>query len=186
MQYAAILAGGQSRRMQGADKALLDLGGIRLVDRVIERLAPQADTLCLIGPQDYGTRLAVVADDPAFAGPLAGIFGMLAWLEGHDRQAEGFLTVPVDAPLCPADLAKRLAGQNASAVAADPNRAQPTFAYWRLTDLRQVRTSIDSDAPMIRLADAVGARRVVWPDIEPFINLNTPQDYQAFLDGRTG
>ena len=36
-----LLAGGQSRRMGGGDKALRLLGGIPLLARVIERLRPQ-------------------------------------------------------------------------------------------------------------------------------------------------
>ena len=42
-----LLAGGQSRRMGGGDKALHLLGGIPLLERVIERLRPQVDALVL-------------------------------------------------------------------------------------------------------------------------------------------
>ncbi|HUC72338.1 MAG TPA: NTP transferase domain-containing protein, partial [Stellaceae bacterium] len=42
-----LLAGGQSRRMGGGDKALRLLGGISLLDRVIARLRPQVDALVL-------------------------------------------------------------------------------------------------------------------------------------------
>ena len=37
----AILAGGRSRRMGGAPKALLDLAGRTMMEHVIERFAPQ-------------------------------------------------------------------------------------------------------------------------------------------------
>ena len=72
-----LLAGGQSRRMGGGDKALRLLGGVSLLERVIERLRPQVDALVLNANGDptrfarFG--LAVVADSvPGFAGPLAG------------------------------------------------------------------------------------------------------------------
>ena len=42
-----LLAGGQSRRMGGGDKALRMLGGVTLLERVIERLRPQVDALLL-------------------------------------------------------------------------------------------------------------------------------------------
>ena len=42
-----LLAGGQSRRMGGGDKTLQLLGGMALLDRVIERLQPQVDALVL-------------------------------------------------------------------------------------------------------------------------------------------
>ena len=72
-----LLAGGQSRRMGGGDKTLRSLGGIPLLERVIERLRPQVNTLVLNANGDpsrfakFG--LPVVADSvPGFAGPLAG------------------------------------------------------------------------------------------------------------------
>ena len=36
-----ILAGGRATRMGGGDKGLLEVGGQRLLSRVIERFAPQ-------------------------------------------------------------------------------------------------------------------------------------------------
>jgi molybdopterin-guanine dinucleotide biosynthesis protein A len=180
MRIAAILTGGKSRRM-GEDKALLDLGGERLVDRVIARLTHQVDRVCLVGPTDYGTGLTTVADDPAFQGPLSGIFGMLAWMQEHHREIDGFLTAPVDAPNVPLDLYDKLTKMDGSAMAADPKRVHPTFAYWHLTELARARGAMDASGSLHSLAEAVGAWPVAWPTHEPFLNLNTPEEAQAFL-----
>jgi molybdopterin-guanine dinucleotide biosynthesis protein A len=180
MRIAAILTGGKSRRM-GEDKALLDLRGERLVDRMISRVAPQVDLVCLVGPTDYGTGLPTVADDPDFQGPLAGLFGMLAWMQEHHREVEGFLTAPVDAPNCPSDLYEQLTGMDGSAMAADPKRVHPTFAHWLVTELVKARDAVDASGSLHSLAEAVGAWPVAWPTGALFLNLNTPEEAQAFL-----
>jgi molybdopterin-guanine dinucleotide biosynthesis protein A len=180
MRIAAILAGGESRRM-GEDKALLDLGGARLVDHVIARLTPQVDFICLVGPTDCGTGLATVVDDPKFQGPLAGLFGMLTWMQEHHRNVEGFLTAPVDAPLCPVDLFDNLSQMDGSAMAADAKRVHPTFAYWHVAELTKVRDGLHESGSLHSLAEAVGAWPDTWPTDEPFLNLNTPEEVQAFL-----
>ncbi|MBO6675172.1 MAG: molybdenum cofactor guanylyltransferase [Rhizobiales bacterium] len=180
MRIAAILTGGKSRRM-GEDKALLDLGGERLVDRVIARLAPQVDRVCLVGPIDYGTGLATVADDPNFQGPLAGIFGMLAWMQEHHAEADAFLTAPVDTPHCPNDLYEKLTEMPGSAMAADAKRIHPTFAHWHVSELVKAREGVDASGSLHSLAEAVGAWPVAWPSGAPFLNLNTPEEAQSFL-----
>ncbi len=185
MRIAAILTGGKSRRM-GEDKALLDLGGERLVDRVIARVSPQVDKVCLVGPTDYGTGLAIIADNPEFRGPLAGIFGALAWIEAHHADVEGFLTAPVDAPNCPHDLYAKLTAMPGSAMAADAERIHPTFAYWQCAELAKARDGVDASGSLHSLAEAVGAWPVAWPTSEPFLNLNTPEEAQAFLAQEKG
>ena len=82
-----LLAGGQSRRMGGGDKALRLLGGRSLLERVIDRLRPQATALVLNAngnPARFAAcGLPVVADSiPDFAGPLAGILAR-AWPAGR-------------------------------------------------------------------------------------------------------
>jgi len=83
-----LLAGGQSRRMGGGDKALRLLGGIPLLARVIERLRPQVDALVLNANGDAARfakfGLPVVSDSvPDFAGPLAGVLAGLDWTAAY-------------------------------------------------------------------------------------------------------
>ena len=88
-----LLAGGQSRRMGGGDKCLLDLAGKALLARVIDRLQPQVSELVLNANGDparfasFG--LPVVADPvEGFAGPLAGVLaGCPLGRNGGDRHA---------------------------------------------------------------------------------------------------
>src|SRR5439155_19955733 len=83
-----LLAGGQSRRMGGGDKALRLIGGRTLLERVIERLRPQVETLVLNANGDPARfakfDLPVVPDSvPDFAGPLAGVLAGLDWTDVH-------------------------------------------------------------------------------------------------------
>ena len=75
-----ILAGGQSSRM-GTDKAVITLGGERLIDILINRFANKVDRLFLSASKSYGTGLDIISDDPAFPdGPVGGIFSVAAAL----------------------------------------------------------------------------------------------------------
>ena len=105
-----LLAGGQSRRMGGGDKALRLLGGRSLLERVIERLRPQTAALVLNANGDprrfAGFGLPVVADSIAdFAGPLAGILAGLDWAAAHRPNCPVVASVATDAPFLPEDLA---------------------------------------------------------------------------------
>jgi len=109
-----LLAGGQSRRMGGGDKALRPLGGISLLDRVIERLRPQVEAMVLNANGDPARfarfALPVVADSvPGFAGPLAGVIAGLDWAAVERPDCPYVVSVATDAPFLPADLVARLA-----------------------------------------------------------------------------
>lgn len=185
-----ILAGGLSRRMGGADKALLAVGGLTLVERALRRLAPQVSEVVLNANGDparfAGLGVPVVADVvDGFAGPLAGVLTGLEWLSAN-RPAIGWMaTVPTDSPLFPHDLVARLAGAGAPlAVARSRGRTHPVFALWRLDLLDRVRALVASgERRMGMAAEMLGAARVDWPN-DPFVNVNTPGDLAA-LDAAT-
>lgn len=106
-----ILAGGQATRMGGGDKGALLLGGISMLDRVIDRLGPQTDRLVLNANGDparfaeYG--LPVVADSlPGFPGPLAGVLAGMDWAAAQG--ASHIVTAAADTPFFPADMVARL------------------------------------------------------------------------------
>jgi molybdopterin-guanine dinucleotide biosynthesis protein A len=75
---AVILAGGRARRMQGADKGLLELLGRPLLDYIITGLRPQVDRI-LINANRNLTRYResgypVIKDSMNdYCGPLAGM-----------------------------------------------------------------------------------------------------------------
>lgn len=128
-----ILAGGQARRLGGAEKGLLELAGRPLVAWAIQALAPQVGTLLISANRQLETYRRfghpVIPDqDPGFAGPLAGIASALTVVT-----TPWILCIPCDAPLAPRDLAARLAAALGGvptklAVAHDGTRLQPLHA----------------------------------------------------------
>lgn len=178
-RIAVILAGGRSARMGGRDKALVELGGIRLIDRVIARLAPQADRMAISGRRDYGTGLAAIADEKSGPqGPAAGIFAVSRWMAQNEPSTEGFFTAPVDGPFLPDDLAQRLGARGGPAVAADDGGIHPTFVYWTLPALEGAWEKLRG-APSVSLralASASKAAEVRWPGTGLFFNINSPED----------
>jgi len=188
-----LLAGGQSRRMGGGDKTLRVLGGVSLLERVIERLRPQVDALVLNANGDPARfaefALPVVADSvPDFGGPLAGVLAGLDWAAVHRPDSTFIASVATDAPFLPADLVARLTtARNAAgadlACASSAGRTHPVFGLWPLRLREDLRRAIVDDG--IRKVDEWTARHrlvtVPFADrpIDPFFNANRPEDLQA-------
>jgi molybdenum cofactor guanylyltransferase len=188
-----LLAGGQSRRMGGGDKALRMLGDVTLLDRVIERLRPQVDGLVLNANGEAARfarfALPVVPDSiPGFAGPLAGVLAGLDWAAAERPDCDYVVSVATDAPFLPADLVAGLAeGMREAgadlACAASGGRPHPVFGLWPVRlrdDLR--RALVDEE---IRKVDLFTARyrlaTVSFSDtpVDPFFNANRPEDFEA-------
>ena len=129
---AVILAGGQARRMGGADKGLQLWRGEPLFEHIYRRLAPQISDISINAnrnQQRYAqSGLTVFADGlQGFQGPLS---GMLSGLQRADT--DFVLFVPCDSPLLPLNLLEKLqsAVENQRvllAYAHDGERAHPTF-----------------------------------------------------------
>ncbi|MBT8493064.1 MAG: molybdenum cofactor guanylyltransferase [Deltaproteobacteria bacterium] len=84
---AAILVGGQGRRMGGLSKPLIEIDGRRILDRQLEVLAAANFEVALVGNQldpftSYGLR--GLADAPGVEGPLAGLIAALEWARPSD------------------------------------------------------------------------------------------------------
>jgi len=185
-----ILAGGQSRRMGGGDKALLALGDGTLLSLVIARLRPQVDTIALNANGDaarfsaYG--LAVIQDSiTGFAGPLAGVLAGLDW--AASQGASHIVTVAADTPFFPLDLSLRLqaaVGPSGLAMAAtpDPERGvsrHPTFGLWPVALREDLRAALSGGLRKVVLwTDRHGCPLVQFPIArgDPFFNINTPDD----------
>ncbi|MEI6984597.1 MAG: molybdenum cofactor guanylyltransferase MobA [Rhodospirillaceae bacterium] len=185
-----VLAGGRSRRMGGADKALVRFGGETLLGRAIRRATAQ------VGPLVISTNGDVVAfaahglpllPDPiaGFAGPLAGILAGLEWTILHAPHCRWLASFAVDAPLFPDDLVKRLLTATGSGgaditCAASAGRRHPVFALWPLelaAPLRRALT-IDRIHKVRNWTDRYRVVEVEWPSgpPDPFHNINTPED----------
>lgn len=180
-----ILAGGLARRMGGGDKGLLPLGVGTILDRVIDRLAPQVAGLALNANGDPARfarlGLPVIPDSiEGYPGPLAGVLAGLDWAAGQG--ASHIVTAAWDTPFFPEDLARRLEAEPGPIVLArTPEGRHPTFGLWPVALAGDLRAEL-----------AAGTRKVLaWTDRhgtsyadfegdpDPFFNVNTPEDLEA-------
>jgi molybdopterin-guanine dinucleotide biosynthesis protein A len=199
---AVILAGGLARRMGGGDKPMRAIAGRPLLQRMIDRLAPQCDGLVLNANGDAARftafGLPVIADDVAdFPGPLAGILAGLNWAAAHRPDARWILSAPGDCPFLPRDLVVRLhaarIAENAQlAVAASAGQSHPVIGLWDVKLRDELRHAlVDDDIRKVgRFTARYSLATVEWPAVplDPFFNANTVDDLAeaerlAALDG---
>lgn len=192
LPIGVVLAGGRGLRFGGTDKSFLDLNGRPLLAHVVDRIAPQVGELVLNTNSDdrryraYGLSLCADNLHPAPAtGPLVGLTSVIEALRGRGDMQSSLLSVPVDTPFLPRDLAHRLASAlgatDASiAYAATAERDHPIVALWRPQSRDPVRRLFDRQ-PTISLHGLMAtlhAERVTFAHTphDPFFNVNRIED----------
>lgn len=187
----AIIAGGTSSRM-GQEKALIDIDGVPLIERVASRLRFQVDGLIINangGPERFVSfGYPIVADELKDIGtPLAGIHAVLRYARANDFKA--VVTVPSDTPFLPLDLVQRLAeagSHKGAAIAMTLGQPHYLTGIWTVALLPALERRM-TDEGLRRVQDfatAAEAERVVWSDHphDPFFNINTPEDLKRALE----
>jgi molybdenum cofactor guanylyltransferase len=196
----AILAGGAASRLGGRDKGLELLGGKPMIEWTIDYCAKHVAADRTIRPSNGEVELLIIAnrhlDDYArhapvhvdaesgFRGPLAGVSSAL-----NAATAPLVLTLPVDCPAPPADLAARLlarltATNATAAVAHDGERRQPLFALYRRELAKSAAGGVIAGQGVSQWQDEIGAIEVDFADRrQQFHNLNTPEDFAAYANG---
>jgi molybdenum cofactor guanylyltransferase len=188
----AILAGGAATRLGGRDKGLELLGDRPLIAWVLSAIArmeaaPTNSNLLIVANRHleaYSRYAATISDStPGYRGPLAGIASALAACT-----TARLLTVPVDCPEPPHDLASRLSHEmQASAaeavVAHDGERRQPLFAIYRRELAAAAAAAVAAGQGVWSWQGSVGARELDFSDRRrQFHNLNTPADFATYAD----
>ncbi len=184
-----LLAGGLARRMGGGDKPLRTIGGKPILDHVIERLAPQCDSLLINANGDpnrfVSYSIPVVADTvPDFAGPLAGILAGLDWLAASQPQIAWLVSVAADTPFIPHDLvaglhAARIRDNVPLACAASGGWTHPVIGLWPVSLREDLRLALQGGERKIdRWTARHGVAHAQWEIAarDPFFNANTPED----------
>jgi molybdopterin-guanine dinucleotide biosynthesis protein A len=191
LPLAAILAGGASRRF-GSDKALAEVDGRPLIERVRDALLAAVPDPVLItaDPERFlWLGLASRPDAAPGGGPLAGIHAALLW--SRERGRRGALVVACDLPFLHPELLRRLAwraleGGGAAAVAPEgpDGRMEPLCAWYSEDALPEVEARLRrGDLALRRLLPSLGAERIPRREIEGlappevlFHNVNSPAD----------
>jgi molybdopterin-guanine dinucleotide biosynthesis protein A len=196
-----IIAGGQSRRLQlgGQPKWQLPFGKQTLLNYIISQLEKQTSKIAINAP--YSPAIPLNREDldliydiyPNFCGPLAGLHSALSWAQEHGY--DWVATTPCDSPFFPPNLLQQLTKatqttQHLAAIARCSNQVHPVFGLWStelLAPLAEYIAEEDRSRSLYKWALAY-AHIVDFPLrdtstvlIDPFLNINTPEDYQLAL-----
>lgn len=183
---AAVLAGGQSLRM-GNPKLFLDFRSNTFIAHLLTQLREQVNEVMIAGAPDP-SRLAdlgvtVLVDAEPDLGPLG---GMASALTHASRQ--WLLLVPCDNPILPPDYASRLLHiarekQVPLVYVRKADREQPLYAIVQKNLLASLNDYLArGERKVLPWYKSVGAVPLDWDDAGLFFNnLNTPEEYAAFL-----
>ena len=186
---AVILTGGKSSRM-GRPKALLPFDGEPLIAHVIGSLKKLfAEAVVVAAPEQELPNLPVVLvrDEVAYQGPVSGIYhGLKA-----SSQEICFVT-SCDAPFLNLQLIAHLLAQISDCDVVVPywqERLQPLHAAYRRSVAPLLREQLDrGELRPISLYPKVRTREIHQDEIRrfdpeglSFLNMNSPEDYQAAL-----
>ena len=192
-----ILAGGLSRRMGGGDKGLLMLGETRIIERVIDKILPQVNSLAININGDSSRfpdyKLPIIPDSiKGYLGPLSGILAGMEWAFKNGNRY--IATVAADTPFLPDDLIKRLhamvksknlnIGIAASRIlSGDDVFIHPTFGIWEVALKDDLRDALANDTRKIMFWAKKFKLDYYYFDTsdklsDPFFNINTPDDLE--------
>jgi molybdopterin-guanine dinucleotide biosynthesis protein A len=180
-----IQAGGRSTRMGGEPKALLELGGKRIVERVVDALAAVLTDLLMVTntPERYAfLHLPMVADRYPEGGALGGIFTGLAAAAG-----DAAFTVACDMPFLHPEVVRLVVARAGEADVVIPRVGDQYETMHALyakaclapmeTRLRAGQLKIVGFFPDVRVLeiDAAAVARHRAPELA-FMNVNTPDE----------
>jgi molybdenum cofactor guanylyltransferase len=191
-----ILAGGQSRRMGGGDKGLLDLGGKPMLEIVLDRLTLQVPKVILNAngdPDRFAHLKLPVVSDPVgdYAGPLAGILAGLTYAKDHLPDVTHVLSVAADTPFFPTALVKQFcravpADRPVIAMASSSDKLQPVFGLWPVSLQADLYEWLETgqSGKVLAFVDRHDSVEVSFDidavsGLDPFFNVNKPDDLET-------
>ena len=180
-----IQAGGGSTRMGGRPKALLDVGGRRIIERVLDAVTPSVGEVLLVTntPDLYAfLGLPMVADVYPDHGSLGGIYSGLKAATG-----DAAFTVACDMPFLHPDVVRLVVSRAATADVVIPrvgDRLETMHAVYAKSCLPHIETLLAARRLKIvgffeRVRVAEIAEAEVARHRDPalvFMNVNTPEE----------
>lgn len=157
---AVILTGGTAARLDGADKAGLEIGGRTLLEWALDALL-DVDDVVVVGPQVITERPVTFRwEDPPGGGPVAGI---IAGLTGFARMPVRVVVLAVDMPRVTPSTIRRLVDAAAESVdgallVGPDGRRQYLCAVY---DTAVLRAAGAGDVFGMAVRDLVGALELV-------------------------
>lgn len=183
-----ILAGGKSSRM-GTNKALLEIDGKTVIERIVEKLRPIVDNLIIVTNsfEEFAfLELPMVEDEWKGIGPLAGIHAGLT-----ASKTERNLIVACDMPFISPELGTLLLEQLVEYEAVVPQiteQLHPLFAAYKRGVKEEVKKAIELEQLRIRkIFDRIYVKILTETELENLgvqigqadtFNMNHPEEYE--------
>jgi molybdopterin-guanine dinucleotide biosynthesis protein A len=167
---AVVLAGGAGRRLGGADKPGVRVGGRALLDRVLTACADARTTVVVADARPTARPVRWAREDPPGGGPLAALGAGL-----HHTTAEELVVLSADLPFLGAATVRQLlaalraSGTDGALLTDADGRDQPLVAAYRTPALRRELAALSTGhggltgLPLRRLTAALDLTRVQDP-----------------------
>ncbi|WP_053753899.1 NTP transferase domain-containing protein [Streptomyces sp. MMG1533] len=142
---AVVLAGGAARRLGGADKPGVRVGGRALLDRVLAACADARTTVVVADPRPTARPVTWAREDPPGGGPVAALDAGL-----RHTTAEQVVVLSADLPFLGEATVRRLltalraTGADGVLLTDADGRDQPLVAAYRAPALRRELTALSS------------------------------------------
>ena len=182
-----VQAGGKSARMGGRPKALLELGGRRIIERVVDAVKPAVDDLLIVTntPELYAfLGLPMVADVYPDHGSLGGIYSGLRAAPGDTA-----FTVACDMPFLHPDVVRLVVERAGSGDVVIPKvgaQFETLHAAYAKSCLQPIETRLVAgrlkivgffdDVRVVEIAEREVAR--YRDPALVFMNVNTPEELE--------
>jgi molybdopterin-guanine dinucleotide biosynthesis protein A len=174
---AIVLAGGASRRLGGADKAMVRIGDRPMVAHVLAACA-DADRRIVVGPRRPGISAVWCMEDPPGGGPVAAIAAGVA-----AAQAPVVVLLACDVPYTTAQILRSLLAamsQDGAILVDEVGEDQPLLGAYRVESLVRALGALGppytgtplhalvARLSLSRVPDSTGAGRDcdTWEDVE--------------------
>jgi molybdopterin-guanine dinucleotide biosynthesis protein A len=182
---AVVLAGGAGMRLGGVNKALVAVGGRRVIDRLLDALRPLGGEIVVVNNDGSlahlpGTR--VVRDTEPGAGALMGLYSGLRAVRTPLATATA-----CDMPFVSTAVLRKLLGLAVGVDAVVPvlgGQPEPLHAVYRPTCVPAIEAALAAgrkrlisffDEVRVRYVDEADVR--AWdPELRSFLNVNRPDD----------
>jgi len=188
---AAILAGGQSKRM-GKDKLFLEFNNKKLIEHTIDKVKKYLKKIIIITNLDneffFKNNLTTVKDCiEGQLGPLVGILTAMKWAKENLSKCSWIATFPCDTPFFPESIIKSFIEESKKKeslilCASSHGRKHNIFGLWSLDLYDKLKDDL-INKKVRKVQDWTEKNKIKnlefeFKDYDPFFNINTEEDLE--------
>ena len=188
---AAILAGGQSKRM-GKDKLFLELNNKKLIEHTLDKVKKYLKNVIIITNQDnefFSKNNLITVKDciEGQLGPLVGILTAMKWAKENLSKCSWIATFPCDTPFFPESIIKSFIEESEKKeslilCASSHGRKHNIFGLWSLDLYDKLKDDL-INKKVRKVQDWTEKNKIKnlefkFKDYDPFFNINTEEDLE--------